>query len=243
MPERQRDAHHELGSPRRLEDLEASGLLDFSAVVALDALTQVVRASLGPDTDTMVNVVTADHQVTVSRAPGRDQGQAVPPISLSSSMCKHVVLSGQPYLVPDTANDPRHRSAAREFGIGAYAGFPVRGSLGTVIGAVCTVAPRPRLWSDLDLTVIGSVATAVESLVTLHTDVRRAQRARISGAVPAEASARAHHSIRTPMTSLLGFLDLLLDGNLGELSQVQQDAVQRCHSNAERVRGTVEALI
>lgn len=53
--------------------------------------------------------------------------------------------------------------------------------------------------------------------------------------------ARIQHGLRT-LTSLLGLLDLLLDGHLGDLSDDQMEALRRCHIHTHRLCEDVEAL-
>ena len=236
------DAEERLGSARRLADLDASGLLEAATIGALDALTRVAHRALGTETTAAVTAVTAEQLVIVSISA---EGEAAPPgstVPLSHAMCQHVVTSGEPYIVDDASRDTRHALAVRHFGVGAYAGFPLHGTRGSVLGAVCAVAPGPRPWSTSDLHILGALATAAESVVAMHAVARRDRMAMMSGAVPADPLARVQHGLRTPLTSLLGFLELLLDGAVGDLSADQLDALSRCHLNAVRLRETVEAL-
>lgn len=235
----------ELSSPVRLADLEASGLLR-SSIAALDALTVAACTSLGPGTTAAVTALSDHEQVMVSAATATDSAAARLPAGtsrpLSHSLCTHVVGSGEPYVVVDASEDPRHALVHRDLGIGAYAGFPLRGARGTVLGAVCAFTPGPRQWSTFDLGVLGSLATAASSVVAMHTATRQERRARITGAVPVEPLARIHHDLRTPLTSLFGFLDLMLDGAVGDFTPAQLDALRRCHTSAGRLLDAVDDL-
>jgi hypothetical protein len=241
VPDIDRATSDRLGSPERLTDLDESGLLDAAASAALDALTQAARAALGTDITALVNVVTADRQVTVSISTDRETPDPKPTVSLSHSMCKNVVLSGEPYLVDNAADDARHALAVRDFGVGAYVGFPLHGTRGTVLGAVCAVVPSPRHWTATDLDILGSLTAAAEAVVAMHTAARHARMARLSGPVPTDPTARMQHIVRTPLTSLIGYLDLLSDGTLGELNGAQLNALRRCQTNADRLHEAVVA--
>ena len=201
------------------------------------------HTALGDDTIAAVTAITADEQVIVSIAA---EGEKPPPstvVPLSHSMCKHVVSSGGPYVVDDAALDLTHALAARDFGIGAYIGFPLRGPGGTVLGAVCAATPGPREWTDRELAVLGSLAAAAESVVAMHAAARGERIARISGSVPTGESARVQHDLRTPLTAILGFIELLLeDAGEGAFNEDQLDALRRSHSNAEQLRDTVDYL-
>ncbi|WP_028474242.1 GAF domain-containing protein [Nocardioides alkalitolerans] len=241
MSRTENDDPDQLGSPHRLADLEASGLLDHS-IAALDALTLVACNALGSDITAAVTAVSDHDQLVVSISAAAESLPAGATTPLSHSMCKNVVVNGAPHIVDDASLDDSHALAFRDHGVGAYAGFPLRGSQGTVLGAVCATTPGPRRWNAFDLQILGSLATAASSVVAMHTATHRDRLARISGAVPADPFARIQHGLRTPLTSLFGFLDLMLDGTVGDFTPAQLDALRRCHTNAERLREAVEAL-
>lgn len=199
---------------------------------------------LGADTTAAVTAITATSQVVVSLSAG--EGEPSPPgssVPLSHSMCKHVVISGEPYVVDDATLEPAHALAVRDFGVGAYVGFPLRGTKGTVLGAVCAATPGPRQWTAQELCTMGALATAAEAVVAMHTAARSERVARISGVVPTDPSERVLHDLRTPLTSLLGFLESLLDdAEAGGFNEAQRDALRRSHANAERLRSAVDYL-
>ncbi len=236
------DSGDRIGSTERLADLEASGLLDESIISALDALTNVAHTALGHDTTALVTAVTADQQVVVSMAGGDPQRPQPAPVPLSDSLCKHVVVTGEPYVDGAVADDALDPGKWARLGVGAYAGFPLRGPRGTVLGAVCVVSPHPRDWTALDLQVMRSLTTAAEFVVSMLALARQERLARLSGAVPLEPLARVQHGLRTPLTSLLGFLELLIDGSVGDFTDVQLTALDRCHRNALELRDAVDLL-
>jgi signal transduction histidine kinase len=55
--------------------------------------------------------------------------------------------------------------------------------------------------------------------------------------------ASVNHELRTPMTSVIGYTDLLLDEVAGPLSGDQRDMLQRVRSNAGRLQGLIEDLL
>ncbi|WZH52534.1 MAG: GAF domain-containing protein [Nocardioides alkalitolerans] len=229
-------------SPARLADLEASGLLDSPVVAALDALTDVARTALGADTTALVTAITADEQIVVSIADAGPTRQQPGPSPLSDSLCKNVVMTGEPYVDADVADDAADPGKWSRLGVGAYAGFPLRGPQGTVLGAVCVVTPQPREWTPLDLQVMRSLASAAEFVVAMLAIARHERLARLSGAVPLDPLARVQHGLRTPLTSLLGFLELLIDGSVGDVTSEQLAALERCHRNALELREAVDVL-
>jgi signal transduction histidine kinase len=237
------DVEHRLDAPERLADLEASGLLDATALDALDALTRAAHIAFGAGTTAAVTAVTADEQVVVSVFA---EGGMLPPgstVPLTHSLCKQVVMAGEPYVVDDATADPGHGPAVRDLGVGAYIGSPLRGTKGTVVGAMCVVTAGPRAWTAQELSLLSSLAAAAETVITLHSAARTERIARSSGAVPVEAAARVQHDLRTPLTSLLGFLEVLLDDSGADaLKDGQLYALRRSHASAERLLEAVDYL-
>lgn len=231
-----------LASEDRLADLASSGLLDESVTTALDALTAVAHTALGHGTTALVTAVTADRQIVVSMAGGNPHRPQPAPVPLSDSLCKHVVVTGEPYVDGAVADDAADPGKWARLGVGAYAGFPLRGPRGTVLGAVCVVTSESRAWTSLDLQVMRSLTTAAEFVVEMLAIARQERLARLSGAVPLEPRARVQHGLRTPLTSLLGFLELLIDGSVGDFTDAQLVALDRCHRNALELRDAVDRL-
>ena len=55
--------------------------------------------------------------------------------------------------------------------------------------------------------------------------------------------AAVDHELRTPMTGVIGYTDLLLHGVAGPLSPDQRDMLQRVRSNAGRLQALIEDLL
>jgi len=53
----------------------------------------------------------------------------------------------------------------------------------------------------------------------------------------------ASHQLRTPLTSICGYSSMLLDGDMGEMSNEQQHAVKEIESSSERMVATVRDLL
>ncbi len=83
---------------------------------------------------------------------------------LTHSFCQHVVTSGEPFVVSNANDDPlvAKNLAVMELGVIAYAGVPLRaGDDGQVVGALCAIDHKPRVWSE----------EQVEELRTLSAEV------------------------------------------------------------------------
>ena len=97
--------------------------------------------------------------------------------AISSSVCRFVVESEQPLVVPDLSLDPRTASnplVTAPNGIRFYAGQPLRTEHG-VLGAVCVLdrVPRPGGMSDRQMTCLAALSRlAVDRLEARRTLTR-----------------------------------------------------------------------
>src|SRR5215212_4113175 len=160
-----------LSDPHRLRALEAAALLDTPAEATFDRLTSLASRILGVPV-ALVSLVTPDRQFFKSQ-----QGLPSPVAErretpLSHSFCRYVVEDGAALVVADAREDERLRGhrAIEDFGIIAYAGFPVRSVDGHVLGSFCAIDDRPRAWSGGDLAVIAELAEAATDVVSLRSE-------------------------------------------------------------------------
>ncbi|WP_406048589.1 SpoIIE family protein phosphatase [Streptomyces virginiae] len=91
-------------------------------------------------------------------------------LPLSHSLCRYVVASGQPLIVPDARADERLRTdpAIGDIGIVAYAGMPLTDGDGIVLGALCAIDHEPRTWGEGELTDLEDLAAACSAELCLR---------------------------------------------------------------------------
>ncbi|MFD3471434.1 SpoIIE family protein phosphatase [Streptomyces sp. NPDC058682] len=91
-------------------------------------------------------------------------------LPLSHSLCRYVVASGQPLVVPDARADDRFRThpAVTALGPVAYAGMPVTDTDGIVLGSLCAIDHEPRTWGDDELSDLENLAAACSAELRLR---------------------------------------------------------------------------
>jgi len=187
-----------LSDPHRLRALEAAALLDTPAEATFDRLTSLASRVLGVPV-ALVSLVTPDRQFFKSEcglpAPYSERRET----PLSHSFCRYVVEDGDALVVEDAREDPRvaDNLAVPDLGVIAYAGYPIRGRDGQVLGSLCAIDDRPRVWSAGDLEILAELAAAATDVVTLRSEAveaadsgRRLQRALVPepGRLPGAAA-------------------------------------------------------
>ena len=167
-----------LGDPRRLQRLLETGMLDGGGADSLDRLARLAATFTGSPV-AAVSLVEQVRQVY----PGAyglpvevDTPREAP---LSHSFCKYVVMNDAPVIVNDFHEHPVLKSspAVQEYGVRAYAGVPVHGPAGEVLGALCIVNDQVVEWSEDQISVLHDLARSVETDLALrlrHRDVELA---------------------------------------------------------------------
>ncbi|MFJ4862211.1 GAF domain-containing SpoIIE family protein phosphatase [Streptomyces sp. NPDC088748] len=91
-------------------------------------------------------------------------------LPLSHSLCRYVVASGRPLVVPDVRADDRLRTnpAIEDLGLVAYAGMPLADADGLVLGSLCAIDHAPRTWGDGELTDLKDLAAACSAELCLR---------------------------------------------------------------------------
>ncbi len=86
------------------------------------------------------------------------------------SVCSRIVFSTSSLVIADTAEDERFAEDPflKEKGIRFYAGAPLKGHEGNVIGSLCVLDTRPRQITEQQKETLISVANAVMTAIELH---------------------------------------------------------------------------
>lgn len=144
------------------------------------------------------------------------------------AFCSHAILSNSPLVVPDATHDPRFRAnplVAGDTGIRFYAGVPLVLRDGFRVGTLCVIDKAPRTLTSEQLQTLAVLARQVSSLLEQRRRIRElniANEQLLLARAEAEKANRSRakflecigQEIRTPMTAILGFSDLLCDPTL-----------------------------
>jgi diguanylate cyclase (GGDEF)-like protein len=147
---------------RRLAALHALKLLDTEPEERFDRITRLAQRVFGTQ---MANftLVDSDRQWFKSRvgATGRED-------PLDTGFCPHAILARETTVVADARYDERFHDnplVTGEPNIRFYAGHPVAGPAGEVLGTLCVVDDKPRSIDDFDREALAEFAAMVEAEV------------------------------------------------------------------------------
>ncbi len=109
---------------------------------------------------------------------------------------------------------------------------PVRDARGCWVGFVCTSAD-----------VAEEVAARQTLLDALDTERRAVLRLQEVDEAKDTFVSSISHELRTPITSIVGYLEMLLEGGFGDLADEQTQAVRRIDTNSRRLLTLIDELL
>ena len=171
--------------------------------------TQLCGAPFG-----VVNIISAGHQHQIG-AWGVDPGVC----ARDDSMCATVFLTGEKTVVPDASEDPRFADnpfVTGEIGkVRFYASVPLETESGFVPGTLCVFSGAPQELTQAQVDMLDVLAKQVVELLELQHRTAQLDRAYAeleeSNARLAGFAGRVSHDLRTPLTTMLGYLEMLQD--------------------------------
>lgn len=171
--------------------------------------TQLCGAPFG-----VVNIISDGHQHQIG-AWGVDPGIC----SREDSMCAKVFLSREKTVVPDASRDPRFADSpfvTGEIGkVRFYASVPLETASGFVPGTLCVFSEAAQELAPGQVEMLEVLARQVVELLELQHRTAQLDRTYAqleeSNARLAGFAGRVSHDLRTPLTTMLGYLEFLQD--------------------------------
>jgi GAF domain-containing protein len=166
VPENERD---------RLEALRSLGL-EGAESRQFDEVADRVAAAFGTRI-ALVSVIDEAHQHWPGAAGLPPSLDACRIDARETSICGHVVASGEMVVVEDVAKDPRfaNNPFLIETGIRFYAGAPLKTKSGFSIGSLCVIDTKPRMFSEKERALLRKIADDLMSKVEMGCDRARRQ--------------------------------------------------------------------
>jgi GAF domain-containing protein len=223
------EAPHPPNESERITAVEALGLLDTAPDERFDRITRTAARLFGVES-AVVSLVDRDRQWFKSSV-----GMSESETPRAISFCAHAIRKDEILVIPDATQDERVAANSNVIGephIRFYAGRPLHGPEGHLVGTLCVLDPKPREFSDEDRAALSDLAALVErELVAAELEELKLRFTRT-----------VSHELRTPLTSIKGYVELLLaepDQLPGETRQFLE-VVSR---NADRLDDLINDLL
>ena len=158
----------------RLAALRELGLIDTPPEPEFERFTELAADLLAVPVS-LISLVDRDRQFFKSAHGLSGEWAQARETPLSHSLCRHVVESGEPLVIPDTAEYPLvcDNLAVRDMSVKAYAGMPLVLSDGQAVGAMCAIDAAPHDWTARELKILEGLAAGVRALLELRRAVNQ----------------------------------------------------------------------
>ena len=153
----------------------------------LDRLTELAARLLGTEAS-QISLLT-DVQ-TIASGAGLPRGAVGSQGPLEDSLCTVTAAGTGALVVSDAPGDDRVRELppVTSGQVRSYLGIPLVGRTGSAIGALCVFGPRPREWSDSDITTLRQLADSAVTELELSALVERYENDRIRWGLAIDAA-------------------------------------------------------
>jgi signal transduction histidine kinase len=229
-----------------LDPAADSTLLPNAAVMsALQNLVRLATELCGAPFG-VVNIISAEYQHQIG-AWGVDPGVC----SREDSMCAKVFLSRERTVVADASKDPRFADnpfVTGEIGeVRFYASVPLQTESGFVPGTLCVFSDKTKELSPEQVSMLEVLAKQVVELLELqHRTVqldRTYSELRESNAKLAGFAGRVSHDLRIPLTTILGYVELVEDDPDVEPQSTAARYLDRIGASGRRMLGMLEDVL
>ena len=221
------------------------GLADDGAQEALDNLVRLAASVCGVPYS-VVNIITSSQQVQIA-ATGIDAGVC----SRDDSMCAVVFLDHATTVVRDASQDPRFAENPFVTGdiaaVRFYASVPLETSSGLVLGSLCVFSNEPEMPAPEQIELLEVLAHQVVELLELQHRTLQLNDAlaklRRSNDLLSEFAGRVSHDLRTPLTTILGYVELAQDDPGIPPSHPAAEYLDLIGTGGRRMLGTLEEVL
>ena len=222
--------------------------MPFEEVVA--GALRLAAATMGADASTLLFIERPGQYEKFLFAPAQGvrklEGIALSP---GEGVVGCVVETGSPLVVPDAAHEPRFSERVDQLPghkARSIACAPLR-ARDELIGVLTVAKGKAGAWSEKDLEPLTTLAFPVAIMIenarvlremkNLHEKLEQANR------VKAQFLATTSHELRTPIHIIIGNLDILLGGFLGELTPRQKDSLRTALRNSGEALNLISSLL
>lgn len=186
----------------------------------------------------MISLIDGDRQWFKARV-GIDETET----PIEQSFCAFAVRDQQTLVVSDATKDSRFAAMANvvgDPGIRFYAGAPLVNPEGVALGTICVIDREPRQITAEEQQSLEALGRQIVAHLEVRRDIRRL---RELGRLRDDTLALIAHEFNNPIHAILGFVEMLLDGTLGPLTQFQRTALNSIDHSGARLRSLSADLL
>ncbi len=244
-------------SQRRLRDMSA--LVDMAQKVTgklkirsvLQTTVQILQGLLNARASTITMLTEDRMELIVAAAAGVNEEYMQARMQVDESISGEVVQHGQLVYIRDTYQEPEFLFFSEIVRSLLVVPLIVRGE---TIGTLTIDSDRPNAFSASDIQLM-TIAAAQASIAISNAGLFEEVEARAAELAAAyeelkesdrlkdELVQNVSHELRTPLTFVKGYVDLLMEGEMGLVTQVQQEALQIVATKTDEITRLIDDII
>ncbi len=244
-------------SQRRLRDMSA--LVDMAQKVTgklkirsvLQTTVQILQGLLNARASTITMLTEDRKELIVAAAVGVDEEYMQARMQVDESISGEVVRDGDLVYIRDTYEEPQFLFFSDIVRSLLVVPLIVRGE---TIGTLTIDSDKANAFSESDIQLMTIAAAQVSIAISnagLFEEVEaRAQELaeaydelKESDRLKDELVQNVSHELRTPLTFVKGYVDLLMDGEMGLVTPAQQDALQIVATKTDEITRLIDDII
>jgi len=245
------------GSQRRLRDMSA--LVDMAKQVTgnlklndvLQTTVVILQGLLNSRASTITMLSDDGVQLVVAAAVGVDPAFRGARMKLGEGISGEVVRKGELIYIPDAHTDPDFLFFDDVIRSLLVVPLVVRDD---IIGTMTVDSASPNAFSDSDIQLMTIAAAQVSVAISNarfieELESRAAELAvaydelKESDRLKDELVQNVSHELRTPLTFVKGYVDLVLEGDMGDLNKRQKDALQIVADKTTDITRLIEDIV
>ncbi|MBO1512808.1 GAF domain-containing protein [Metabacillus bambusae] len=157
---------------RRLTELYSLNLIGTPEEKSFDQITNLASRLFGVPIS-LITLITEEKQWFKSCVGLPDNLKESRSTERSAAFCHYVVADGNPLVVQDSLMDDRfiNNRFVKEYNIRFYAGAPIITKHNNVLGSLCIIDTKPRLFSEDELNTLIDLSNWVTAEIELKADL------------------------------------------------------------------------
>lgn len=167
-------------------------------------------------------------------------------ISTAEMIAGQVVTTGRPVVIEDVLKTPHQSSPIFEEGFVSVVAIPLR-SKDKILGTLTGASRNPRLYSSQDLELLASIGNQLSIAIdnaTLYTKTKdMVAQLKEADRFKSEFFSVISHELRAPLTSIIGYSELLLDEVSGELKTKHGEYIANIQSSGTHLLELINNLL
>jgi signal transduction histidine kinase len=215
-------------------DLNTTLDLDHVLSLTLNWILRICRGTVGA-----VALENGEGQLQLEAVSGHNESfdpESVVPESLKAGVVGSILESGEPFVSGNVHEDPDYQGITDT--VHSQMSLPIihkQDPIGVIVLGGDQFDAFDEATVEAAVRVTNHAAVAIANAI-LYEQVNEANLAKT------EFVSMASHELKTPMTSVRGYTDLLLSGMTGELSQQQKGFLETIAANIDRMSKQIQDL-